>query len=65
MLLDDQLLTQQQAAAYCGVSIRTLYNWIAEKRFPVIRLDRLVRIKRSDLETYLRVHTERAIDFPG
>lgn len=60
-LLDNRLLTPKQAAAYCGVSCATIYRWISERRFAVIHLPRLVRIRMSDLEAYLRGNTTRAI----
>lgn len=56
--LGDQLLAPKDAARYCGVSTHTFYRWIEEKRFPVIRLERTIRIRRSELETYLRLNTD-------
>jgi len=58
----DRLLSPSEAATYCGVSRRTLYKWITEKRFPVIHLPGVIRIRLSALESYLHAHTERAID---
>jgi excisionase family DNA binding protein len=62
-LTDDRLLTTQEVAEFCGVSLRTIKNWIAQHRFPVIRLSGCTRIRKSELEKYLRANTERAIGF--
>lgn len=58
---DDRLLTPHDAATYCAVSRRTFYRWISEKRFPVIHLRGLTRIRMRDLEAYLKSNTARAI----
>lgn len=61
--LEDRLLSPNEAATYCGISRRTLYRWVGERRFPVIHLRGLTRIRLSDLEAYLRGNTARAIGF--
>ena len=49
----DNLLTMQQVAERCYVSIDTVYRWIKRDGLPVIRKGRVVRIKPEDLDEFL------------
>lgn len=55
-----ELLTVPEVAARLQVTPDTVYVWIGERRFPVIRLGRLVRIAAPDLERFLESRTEAA-----
>ncbi len=49
--LPDRLLDVAEAAATLGLkSSRTLYKWAYAGRIPSVRIGRLLRIRRSDLE---------------
>ncbi len=50
-----ELLTSNQAANYIGVSPGTLEVWRCTKRYhlPFIKVGRLVRYRKSDLDTFL------------
>ena len=49
--LPDRLLDVAEAAATLGLkSPRTLYKWAYAGRIPSIRIGRLLRFRRSDLE---------------
>jgi excisionase family DNA binding protein len=56
-----QLLKAQEAAAFLNVSVNTIRMWIWQKRLPVIRLGRAVRLRREDLEQLIERHREEAI----
>jgi len=62
----DPLLTPFEAAAYIGVSENTLSVWRCVGRYaiPFIKVGRLVRYRRSDLEAWLesRTHTSGATE---
>ena len=47
-----ELLTNEQAAAYLGISPGTLEIWRCTKRYhlPFIKVGRLVRYRKSELE---------------
>ena len=55
----DPLLPPPEAAAYIGVSKNTLSVWRCVGRYaiPFIKVGRLVRYRRSDLETWLESRT--------
>lgn len=48
------LNTRRIGAKYCCVSERTLDQYIADGRLKVIKLGRLVRIPREELERFAR-----------
>ena len=47
------LLTREQAAEWCQVSLEILDQWSYEPGFPVLRRPRFVRIHRHELERWL------------
>jgi excisionase family DNA binding protein len=57
--LTDHLLTPPEAAAYIGVTENTLSVWRCTGRYkiPFIKVGRLVRYRRSDLDAWLESRT--------
>ena len=57
--LSDPLLSPPEAAAYIGVSENTLSVWRCVGRYaiPFIKVGRLVRYRRSDLDAWLESRT--------
>lgn len=55
----DALLTQEQAAEILGVSPGSLEVWRSTRRYaiPYVKVGRLVRYRRSDLEQWLQSRT--------
>jgi excisionase family DNA binding protein len=55
----SELLTEQQAAEFLGVSAGTLSVWRCTKRYPLpyVKCGRLVRYRRSDLEAWVDSRT--------
>jgi predicted DNA-binding transcriptional regulator AlpA len=54
----ELLLTPRQAAEFLGLPESTLAQWRSQRRGPLyVKLEsRLVRYRRSDLETYIGQH---------
>jgi excisionase family DNA binding protein len=54
-----ELLTRDQAAQYVGVKPQTLALWRSVGRYgiPVIKVGRLVRYRRTDLDAWLEART--------
>jgi len=59
-----ELLTRDQAAAYLGVSVGTLAVWATTGRYslPVVKVGRLVRYRRTDLDAWLDERTQTHTD---
>lgn len=56
----DDLLSRKEAAEYLGLSPQTLAVWTSAKRYalPCIKVGRVVRYRRRDLERWLESRTE-------
>jgi excisionase family DNA binding protein len=57
-----ELLTRAEAAEFLGVAAQTLALWYSTGRYrlPAIKVGRLVRYRRADLEKWLAARTEHA-----
>lgn len=55
----DPLLSEEQTAAYLGVTPRTLAVWRCMGRYnlPYVKTGRLVRYKQSDLDAWIARRT--------
>ena len=51
------LLTAQEAASYLRIPIGSLYARISKRQIPFIRLGRLLRFKKSELDQLLTANT--------
>lgn len=49
----DGVLTNEQAAAYIGCTPGTLRVWVSKRRIPFVRVGRLIRFRKTDLDDYL------------
>ena len=58
----SDLLTNDEAAEYLGVSPKTLPVWRTTQRYdlPFIKVGRLIRYRRSDLDEWLERQTHRS-----
>ena len=50
------LLTVQEAADACRVSLRTMFRWLKEGRLPAVRVGNVTRIRLVDLEEFIASH---------
>ena len=56
-----ELLRAKEAAQFLNVSENTIRMWIWQRRLPVIRLGRAVRLRRQDLEEIIERNREEAV----
>lgn len=59
----EKLLTRVQAAEYLGIKPQTLAAWTSLNRYdlPFVKVGRLVRYRRSDLDRWLASRTVGAV----
>lgn len=59
---DDRLFTPQEAAEYLGLSIQTLAGYRCKKsrNIPYIKMGKVIRYKKSDLDDHLESCTIRS-----
>jgi excisionase family DNA binding protein len=55
------LLTVDEIARQCRVSVRTVRRWIAAGELPVVRLGRAVRVRKRALVTFLQCAEDGSI----
>lgn len=54
------LLTVEQAAAQLGTTTRFIRRLRTERRIPVVKLGKHIRIDSDDLDTYIRASRQEA-----
>lgn len=59
-----RLLTVEEAADYLSVSVRFIRRIIHERRIPVVRLGRHVRLAEPDLEAFVAAGRQPAVSLP-
>jgi excisionase family DNA binding protein len=55
------LLKTKEAAQLLNLSENTIRQWIWQRRLPVVRIGRAVRLRREDLEQLIERNHEEAI----
>jgi excisionase family DNA binding protein len=55
------LLKAKEAAQLLNVSENTIRQWIWQRRLPVVRIGRAVRLRREDLEKLIERNREEAM----
>ena len=53
MSVDKKLMTVDEAAAYLGLSVHTLYSWTSQRKVPFIKLGNRVRFDRCQIDVWL------------
>jgi excisionase family DNA binding protein len=57
-----ELMTLEQAGEYTSTSLRFMRRLVSERRIPVTRLGRHVRIQRQVLDAWIEQSTQPALD---
>ncbi len=52
----DAIADIQQAAAYLGVSVNTLYGWVHKRKVPYIKIGRLLKFDLKELSLWVVSH---------
>ena len=55
------LLSVPDAAAYLGISPRTLRNWLSLRRIDYVKIGRLTKLSRDTLDRYIADNTVEAV----
>lgn len=53
IIANNELMTVGEAAQYLRVSSDTIYHWTFKKMLPVVKLGRLSRYRRCDLDEFI------------
>jgi len=60
---EKELLDTKEAAEFLGIKKSTLYEWVIQRKIPHIKVGRLVKFRRKDLEEWLKKRTKEEEDF--
>ena len=56
-LVDNGLMDMKQAASYLCIKVSTLYQFCMRKEILVVKIGRLNRFRRQDLDDFIRKNT--------
>jgi excisionase family DNA binding protein len=61
---DVEMMTTEEAAAFLNCKPQTLNNWriTGRVRLPFVRVGRLIRYRKSDLEAFIASRTAGAVE---
>ena len=54
--IEQGTMSNEEAAAYLGCTPHTLRVWTSRRRVPFVKVGRLTRFLKADLEAYLQQH---------
>lgn len=57
LAVDDPLLTKEEVADLLGVTKRWVNRAVAERRFPIVKVGKLVRVRRSAVTAYIEAQS--------
>ena len=52
-----RLLDIQQVAIYTGLSVHTLYTMVSQRRIPFVKMGRLTKFDRVELDKWIAGHS--------
>lgn len=58
---NSNLLTPQQAADYLGIKLSTIYQLSMRRILPTVKVGRLNRYKRQDIDKWIEQNTQEAV----
>lgn len=59
-LSDEQLLTIKETSEYLRAPINTLYSWVWQRRIAFVKIGKLLRFKKKDLDEFIRRNSHKA-----
>ncbi|MEO7861382.1 MAG: helix-turn-helix domain-containing protein [Nitrospirales bacterium] len=58
-----RLLDIQEVATYTGLSVHTLYTMVSQRRIPFVKLGRLTKFDRVELDKWIAGHSVKVRQF--
>ncbi len=59
MATEERWVSVDDVAAHLGVAKDSIYRWVEERNLPAHRVGRLFRFKLSEIDEWVRQHSER------
>lgn len=51
-----EYMNYTQASEYVGVSVGTMRKFVSENGLPIVRLEGVVRLRKTDIDSFLQKH---------
>lgn len=51
-----ECMNYTQASEYVGVSVGTMRKFVSENGLPIVRLEGVVRLRKTDIDSFLQKH---------
>lgn len=61
-MIDEEIMTLEEVAAYLKVKPQTIYTWAQEKRIPAAKLGKEWRFKRSIIDAWFNQHIDEKFE---
>ena len=55
--LTRRLLDIREVSVYTGLSVHTLYTMVSQRRVPFVKLGRLTKFDREEIDKWITVHS--------
>lgn len=52
--MDDRWMSVDEIGEYLGVKRDTIYNWISDRKMPAIKMGRLWKFKKDEVDEWVR-----------
>ena len=59
----ERLLTVKKLSEERGINPSTIWWWVRERKFPVVRVGRKVLIPEHAFDNFIKIHTEEPPDW--
>ena len=59
-VIRQRLLDIQDVATYTGLSVHTLYTMVSQRRIPYVKIGRLTKFDRHELDKWIAGHSVKA-----
>ena len=57
-----KIIGKKEGSEILGIKKQTLYEWVVQRKIPFIKVGRLTKFRRSDLEAWLKKRTSEEED---
>lgn len=54
--IEKRLLNIHEAAEYLGLTVGTMYVWVSQRKIPYVKVGRLTKFDKNDLDSWIDDH---------
>ena len=57
------LMDIKKTSEYLGCTVNTLYSWASQKRIPYVKIGRLLKFSRQDIDHWIEEHKVKPFEY--